>query len=569
MNEPHDAGLEAPERASVIHQPGNIWVFHSRHTEHGLPLEWTIHVWLDGENPPKIGVPEARGKTGHIGAIRVIPLEEMQRGHLVFDLVSAWFQGVKIAAADEAAYALLSEVAETALHEGATGPDGRHYALADTTRELARVYRPGELTPEPLRWPDRFLSVDNSAVYQSFRQAVASGQGRFLTIPESYWPTATLDTRSRSVRAIAQLKPDPVDIEPFLTGPQLDDWKRRMARLVLALDDKTADVLDAISAYWLRQAVHRDEMVVLTADDFLKLRGLLPQKAGSGRRGGYQDADRREVAARIEALRHTRIRVFEMPVTEEGPGKRGPVRRRSTWAGESFAILVSSILGQVDLENRMDPYAWRVRPGDVFAPFLLGPGRQTALLSFKALEYDPYHQRWEKRLTRYFSWLWRCRAEGNSYADPVGVRVLLEAIGEGVSKHHPTNTKERLEKALDTLQQDGVVTAWQYGPDADETIVGQRGWVETWLSWKVIVEPPDSIQTHYRDIPEAPIRRVPALPTPANLGEKVKAARAARGLSQLQAAEQIGIANTLLSRVEAGKPIAPKTKRKLDAWLAG
>jgi hypothetical protein len=40
----------------------------------------------------------------------------------------------------------------------------------------------------------------------------------------------------------------------------------------------------------------------------------------------------------------------------------------------------------------MDVERFIFRPGKVFAHFLFGPGRQTALLSAKALHYDPYRQ---------------------------------------------------------------------------------------------------------------------------------------------------------------------------------
>jgi len=85
----------------------------------------------------------------------------------------------------------------------------------------------------------------------------------------------------------------------------------------------------------------------------------------------------------------------------------------------------------------------------VFAHFLAGPGRQTALLSAKALQYDPYRQTWEKRLTRYLSWQWRCEAHTGNYLQPFAVATLLTAIGYPVNRRRLTWQRDRLEKTPD------------------------------------------------------------------------------------------------------------------------
>lgn len=427
----------------------------------------------------------------------------------------------------------------------------------------------GNTWPGPRHLPGgALLEVDNSTLYHSFRAALARG-AKIFTIPtDGHWPTADLTTRRQTIRAMAQLRPDPIETEPFLSGHQLSDWQTRMREYVMSLDDLTADVLDVISAIWLRQVAHPDAMALIHADDFLRLRGLKPHKGGSGWRGGYKEEARQDIAQRIDALRNTWIRVFEMDVTEEIPGPRGPRRKRAKWAGESAAIVVSSRFGQALLGGGVDPYIWRVRPGDVFARFLFGPGRQTALLSLKALEYDPYRQRWEKRLTRYLAWQWRTRQREATYLEPFTVQTLLLTIGEEIDVRNPIRTKNRLEKALTTLQDDQVIAAWQYGPGWDEAIIGQKGWIIRWLDWKIAIEPPATVVDHYTKIRNIPAPAPRALTAPPSLAETLREARRAQGLTQLQAAEEIGIDNTQLSRIERGKPIAPKTRRKIEIWLA-
>jgi Helix-turn-helix len=419
--------------------------------------------------------------------------------------------------------------------------------------------------------PDQgtFIEVDNSLLWHSFRSVVARGREAFATPADGFWPTATVDARNQKMRAVAQVRPDPRLVDPFATPlTELNEWQARMARHVLAMDDLTADVLDGICAIWLKVAKHPDEMADVWADTLLHMRGLRPQKSGSGRRGGFKQAWRHELARRVAALGTTWITVTQVEVTEEARGKRGPYRRRAMWAGESPALVVSFRVGQVGLGGVVIPEtctAWRVRPGDVFARFLFGPGRQTALLSQKALAYDPYRQRWEKRLARYFAWQWKIQ-RGESEARTVA--ALLDAVGETIDAKNPIRTKERLEQALDRLQADAVIAGWQYEAGVDEAAIGHKGWAEAWRRWKVLVEPPQVLPDRYARIAGAMARPSPRLPAAPSLGERAKAARLGRGLRQLQAAEEIGIDNTVLSRIERGRAPSPDARRKIERWLA-
>jgi hypothetical protein len=42
------------------------------------------------------------------------------------------------------------------------------------------------------------------------------------------------------------------------------------------------------------------------------------------------------------------------------------------------------------------------------------------------------------------------------------VVTLLDAVGVHVNERKPSETRTRLEKALDALLQDNVIAAWQY-----------------------------------------------------------------------------------------------------------
>ena len=340
----------------------------------------------------------------------------------------------------------------------------------------------------------QFLNIDNSDLFHTLRRSMAT---KNFSVPDGdRWPAANLNNHTH-LKAIAQLKPNPSEVEPFLHEAGISEWQGLTNEFVRCMDDLTADVLDVISATWLKEASHPESMVVLTADDFLRHRGINPKKGGTGRRGGYHNHLRQEIARHIDLLTNTWIRVFEREVTVVSEGKRGPERKRVKWAGESRAIIVSSRVGPVNPSGDIEPRVWRIRPGDVFAQFLIGPGRQTALVSQMALHYDPYRQFWEKRITRFLAYLWRIRGGRNNYLVPISVEALLQGAGLRVSKRNPKKSRDRMEKALGQLCQDGVIRSWRYVPQVNEKPAGRKGWSEAWVSWKVQIEPPQEIVEHY------------------------------------------------------------------------
>jgi hypothetical protein len=371
------------------------------------------------------------------------------------------------------------------------GQDGVRRAEQKTAVEKPQLQCDPPLAGRELQ----FLNVDNCDLSYSLRRSMAM---KNFSVPEGdRWPAADLNNASHHLKAIAQLKPDPTEVEPFLHEAGISEWQELTNEFVRSMDDLTADVLDIISAEWLKQASHPEATVVVTADDFLRHRGLNPKKGGTGRRGGYHNHLRQEIARHIDMLQNIWIRVFEREVTVVSEGKRGPERKRVKWAGESRAIIVSSRVGPVTPSGDIEPRAWKIRPGDVFAQFLIGPGRQTALISQMALHYDPYRQHWEKRITRFLAYLWRIRQGRKDYLAPISVGALFQGAGLPVDKRNPKKSRDRMEKALGQLNEDGVIRSWRYVPQVNEKPAGRKGWLKTWMSWTVQVEPPMEIVEHY------------------------------------------------------------------------
>lgn len=430
---------------------------------------------------------------------------------------------------------------------------------------------------------DEHYEVFSAGHYQALREALYDNH--FGDAAGSPWPTARL-TRG-GVSAQAQLRPPGTDGLAIVAPDQLETWKAEMWRQREQLSDADADALDALSAIWLYQARSEYDRAVAHVDGLLEMRGIKQRKRGEHHRVGYTQDQRRDM---MQALVH--IQNLYITIALDGDGGGAGRAEGTTRVIQSRAFVITDRVGEIDAAGTMvDIEAFVFRPGEVFARFLTGPGSQTALLSAKALRYDPYRQRWEKRLARYLSWQWRVKARANQLARPYKVATLLDAAGQEINRQKPVLTRERLEKALDTLQDDAVISGWRYDR-WDEARAQGRGWWPAWLEATLLIVPPATVAERY-----LPHRRPapPGLPAPAVAGtvdaadpipspdaapaapapplhDRVKDRRRADKLSQEALARLLGISQGHLSKIERGV-IDPATlsadlRVALDSWLA-
>jgi len=269
---------------------------------------------------------------------------------------------------------------------------------------------------------------------------------------------------------------------------------------VRELDDLTGDVLLAAVTQWLSQP--EEGSTWITADAILDYRGIKPKtnvdERGHRRRAGHHLEHRAAVAQAFEQLDHLWLNIDNVEVIELD-GKRRKPRRLYM---ESKAISISDRISQGGLGGGHMPIAWHYRPGEWVQPFLQEGFRQTALLAQQSLRYDPYREAWEKRLSRYFAFHWRIQAHQGNYEQPYRVGTLLKAIAMEPNEERPNRTRERLEKALDRLQHDGVIACWEYKKGYEEALP-TKGWLPIWLKWTVLVAPSPEVIRHYTSITQA------------------------------------------------------------------
>ncbi len=123
-----------------------------------------------------------------------------------------------------------------------------------------------------------------------------------------------------------------------------------------------------------------------------------------------------------------------------------------------------------------------------------GPNRFAGVLLDKTLNYDPHNEFWEKRLAKYFMVYFRSGASKGYH--PIKLQTLFDELNLPINERFPQRTRDRFEKAMDTLQKDGHLT-WDY---AASVKLPSRNWISTWIGGSIAVDPPKSIRDQYRSI---------------------------------------------------------------------
>lgn len=306
---------------------------------------------------------------------------------------------------------------------------------------------------------------------------------------------------------------------------------------------------------------------LLRVDDILRMRGLQPKSSPNGR-GGYTQEQRQAVVNAVHRLESIWVDVGEMPDYSTGRKQKLAVRSR--------AVVVTDAAGLRG--ETFDTLYVKYRPGDVFSTILI-ERREVAWLSMAALAYDYAHEIVPKRLAKYLAMLFRINAKHGCFK-PISVQKILEAIGEELNQHKPLRTRERLEKALDRLHDDGVIRGWEYKDFVDRLSESRKGWSKKWLDSKVVIEPPEPVKEFYREHARGGQSKMGLTPPPDPeeilrklnyrdpMGERIKTHRRELGISQLRLGERMGVSHATIGKAESGKQkISDENRRKLEAWL--
>lgn len=227
-----------------------------------------------------------------------------------------------------------------------------------------------------------------------------------------------------------------------LTPHSHETWEQVLAWLAL-LGDELVDTFLVLLAVALDShgTEHITAPFTITADDIL----TICQKKKS--KGSYPVRQRQNILAQIEIL--SRISVHATLVL------------RDSRPGQVESPLLEILPNEQAEENQTYPgfsngYSWYLKIG-TWAGMIPELQSQTVLMARQVLHYHARQQKYEKRLGRYLTVLYRINVHRHEGRVKISMGVLLEQAGIVLDRDNPGRTRDMVERALNQLHHDGVI----------------------------------------------------------------------------------------------------------------
>jgi len=290
-------------------------------------------------------------------------------------------------------------------------------------------------------------------------------------------------------------KPKGTAIVEYKTGEKTevfdDKTTASLWRQVKNFSDDDADVVLALFAQLIRPSGN-DGTTWFLAAQFLDYRGIQPimksdVPGGKKRRAGHRQEDIKAVGDSIGRIENIWITLHQW-IDETASGKKK--RKRTEFTHKGRLLMVEEAYTQRELpegDTESDPgieIGWRIRPGSWLRTFLESPNRQVANLCQKSLQYDPYREQWEKRLSRYFMFHGHINTHGGGGTFNREIGKMLQEVSLEADQRKPQRTRDRFEKAMNTLVGDKIIQEWCYEADVS---LPTKGWLPTWLEQKITI----------------------------------------------------------------------------------
>lgn len=338
-----------------------------------------------------------------------------------------------------------------------------------------------------------YYEVNNSAVYYKLRDGIAKNQFE----EDELSKVLQYPIETKSSNGVAQLSSHKDEDLRLTNIEEAARWNTLVDDVMSNMDDLTADCLDAITIQWINEARSPDEFIDFSYEQVLEMCNI--PKTVVKNKEYYRAEDKIKIAKRIAALASIFIYLNdenEVVVLNdrEDEGERLELKREVV---KRLFVLDSVVLWRHSVTNEyMGIESCRIKPGSFLTNYLYGSNNTTALLSKKALEYNSYRHKYHKRLIRYLTWQWRIRQMYSSLKKPysIGGDKGLLAVMDIPKDWKPNRIREQLENVLMDLENEKVISHWEYSDPLDEQQIGKRNWFKNYYTnLGITILPPEEM----------------------------------------------------------------------------
>ena len=399
----------------------------------------------------------------------------------------------------------------------------------------------------------KHIEVDNTKLIHEFKRGLHGPH--YWKKSSDKFPFKELDVKHRKApkdKATMILEYDRTSLD--ISKKDIGDCIRECNEQLDRLGDRAADLFDVVKYIWTIKANRNEDYVIVHVDEIADILGYKKRKIG-----GYPHSVKVTISQLMELLRLVQLEISVGIIDYSPQGKRV----KKTWKMKSPAVSVAASIQKIEEEEGRttvkSEYSWKLRPGDVLSPFLDAPNKRWAFLDRKVLELCPQKEKFAKRLGKSGTWFFKVNFQSRAGRTRIKVKTLLYDAIINVNERSPGKTVESFDRARELLVKQGIFKSFEYeNPTLVEDCLCQRkkGWVETWLNFCVVLEPPDELIGIYTSKPPRIEQKFDAVGALKELTEK--------GFTLVTLASKVGCSQPYLSMLITGKK---KVSKKMEGKI--
>lgn len=456
---------------------------------------------------------------------------------------------------------------------------------------------------------DEFLFANMEPKIKYFKDTLRSQDG-WLPVP-NVGHVKTIKDNKKKIIGVAKIDTFSHRIENITSKKQHNFIEKFKSNPIKTLGHDTTDVFVVLSHFLMSNHAEttEDGYTYFSSDDALQIMGRSKQKRPNKEEFelSYKEEDRFKIMQQVMNLDMTWVAFSED--NKELKIINGVMPSESElYEFQDYVKLfdINRVNHAFDKKSGeyKGIYGVYIKPSEYLRPFLreIRNEKQYAAISLKLVQYTVNRQPVAKKLGEFIVWMFKI-ASNTHKADIIAIQHRVSTLIKeaGLTTNKVASLRDSLEKGLDTLHEDGIISGWNY-KDLDPEIIGKPGYKKKWLNSTIIIDAPKNvidinralatthpsqiIEQEFELIEEAHLKKnesleqyeqqsfelveEPPLENESTLDinpEIFKKIRNQLGISMRKAAAQIGISAPTLSRFENGttKP-NEENKQLINEW---
>lgn len=342
-----------------------------------------------------------------------------------------------------------------------------------------------------------FANMEPKIMY--FKETLKDQEG-WVPVP-NVGHVKTIKDNKEKVIGVAKIDTKSQRIGNITTKEQQGVWEKFRMGPIETLGHDTTDVFVVLSHFLISNKAQTTEegYTYFSSDDALKIMGRNKQKRPGKEEHElkYKEEDRFNIMQQVMNLDMTWVAFSED--SKELKIINGVPDENELYEFQDYVKLFEINRVNHAFDRRTGEYKGiygvYIKPSEYLRPYLreFRNQKQFAAMSLKLVQYTSNKQPVAKNLGEFIAWMFKI-ASNTHKADIIAIQHKVSTLIKeaGLKSKKIASLRDSLERGLNLLEDDGIISGWDY-KNFDKEIIGKPGYAQKWLNATITIDAPTEI----------------------------------------------------------------------------